>query len=719
MNTVDYLLEHKFSALSEQEKLEIKRLGRHIPDNFSIKQKCKSQNRNFSTSWFEKIPWLTGSVSRKSLYCFPCLLFEASGNAVWSKTGFTDMHHLGERIRSHDKSSSHITCCLKLQMIGRVDIRTQLNDSYRYSIRRHNQTVDTNRHVLSKLIDIIKFCGHFELALRGHDETEASNNPGVFRGLVDLMAELDNELRDHLAKASVFKGTSKTVQNELLDCMHDVYLDYIKEEIGNADFVSIQADETTDVACKCQLVTILRYVVNGEIKERFLGFQEAKIKTAAAITELLKKQIEPYNLAEKLISQTYDGAATMSGRHNGVQAQMRNEYPHAHFVHCYAHQLNLIMQQACQKIRPIKLFFANLSAFPVFFSESPKRTAVLDKVCNRRLPRAGATRWNFQSRTVNSVYENKETLIQCLLMIRDGSYKDSTTGEVHEDLSFEWDNKTIAEAAGLLNWLEDEEFLIFLSFFHRVMPQVDILYGNLQKREISVDEVASTLTKFTEKINHIRGDVDQMIPDEPEAEAGLPRRRAKLSKATVRAACKEACDLMITQATDRFSSVDHLIPFQLVDPRLFRTFSATFPTQHFDAVAEHFPMIALDKLQTELEVLYGSAEFHTAKTSLQLLQCIHENHLTDAFSETFKLLEINATTPLTSSESERCFSTLKRIKTYSRNTMTNDRLNALAMLSIHKELIRSMPDFNDRVITKFAQLKTRRAEFLYKSISTT
>ena len=268
-----------------------------------------------------------------------------------------------------------------------------------------------------------------------------------------------------------------------------------------------------------------------------------------------------------------------------------------------------------------------------------------------------------------------------------------------------WDNKTIAEAAGLLNWLEDEEFVTFLSFFHRVMPQVDILYGNLQKREISVDEVASTLTKFTKKINRIRGDVDQMIPDEPEAEAGPPRRRAKLSKATIRAACKEACDLMITQATDRFSSVDHLIPFQLVDPRLFRTFSVTFPTQHFDAVAERFPMIALDKLRTELEVLYGSAEFYTAKISLQLLQCIHENHLTGAFSETFKLLEIDATTPLTSSESERCFSTLKRIKTYSRNTMTNDRLHALAMLSIHKELIRRLACLTSMIVSLPSLLK--------------
>ncbi len=133
---------------------------------------------------------------------------------------------------------------------------------------------------------------------------------------------------------------------------------------------------------------------------------------------------------------------------------------------------------------------------------------------------------------------------------------------------------------------------------------------------------------------------------------------------------------------------------------------------------EQFPMISQDKLQTELKLLYGQAEFHNAKTSLQLLQCLHENHLTDAFSEAYRLLQSDATTPLTSMESERCVSTLKCIKIFSRNTMTNDRLNALAMLSIHKELIRSIPDFTDRVITYFAQTKTPWADFLYKSVST-
>ena len=71
---------------------------------------------------------------------------------------------------------------------------------------------------MSKIINCIKFCGKFELPLRGHDESTSSKNPGVFRGLLDLLVcENDLNLQTHLNSAAVFKGTSKTIQNELLE----------------------------------------------------------------------------------------------------------------------------------------------------------------------------------------------------------------------------------------------------------------------------------------------------------------------------------------------------------------------------------------------------------------------------------------------------------------------------------------------------------------------
>ena len=56
--------------------------------------------------------------------------------------------------------------------------------------------------------------------------------------------------------------------------------------------------------------------------------------------------------------------------------------------------------------------------------------------------------------------------------------------------------------------------------------------------------------------------------------------------------------------------------------------------------------------------------------------------LKSAFPTLLKLLQIALTIVVTTSECERTFSALKRIKTYLLSTMTNERLSDLAVLSI-------------------------------------
>jgi hypothetical protein len=45
-----------------------------------------------------------------------------------------------------------------------------------------------------------------------------------------------------------------------------------------------------------------------------------------------------------------------------------------------------------------------------------------------------------------------------------------------------------------------------------------------------------------------------------------------------------------------------------------------------------------------------------------------------------------ATLPVTTCSSERSFSSLRRLKTYLRNTIGEDRLNGLALLNIHRDI---------------------------------
>lgn len=94
--------------------------------------------------------------------------------------------------------------------------------------------------------------------MHGHDESKCLENPDVFTGLVDFVASLDAALQENLQTSTVFKGTSKIVQNELLDFL-SVLKECITEEIKSADFVSIQADETMDTST-CQLVLLIHYI---------------------------------------------------------------------------------------------------------------------------------------------------------------------------------------------------------------------------------------------------------------------------------------------------------------------------------------------------------------------------------------------------------------------------------------------------------------------------
>ncbi|KAM4557752.1 zinc finger MYM-type protein 1-like [Odontesthes bonariensis] len=698
MNNVDYLLRVQFSTLSMGEKLEIKRLGAHRPDNLVLLQPGDKTTRTFKTEWFNRKTWLTASASKHALFCFPCLLFgNGTGDSVWTSDGFKDLKHLAERTVKHESSKTHLLCAMKLGLLGKVNVMAQLDGAYQRNIAEQNKKTEENRYVLSRLITCLKLCGKCELGLRGHYESADSVNPGIFKCIFQTMCEGDSRLKRHYDTEPIFKGTSSTIQNELLDCMYEVYRCEVAKQVQATQFVAVQADETTDVSCKSQMVIVLRYMVDNSVTERFLEFIEVKDKTAIGLSTAIKKALEPLRLTEKLIAQTYDGAAVMRGSVGGVQTLMRESYPNAHFVHCYAHQLNLTLQQVCAaRISELKVFFADLAGFATFFSTSPKRTAALAETSTKRIPRPPSTRWNFKSRTVNVVWETREEILECLDNIR------TQPG---------WDKVSISEAYGLTMHLRDRTFLQLLEFFAKVMPEVDVLYSILQKREIDASGVNRAVENFKVNMRDIRASADE-IGNQASEEPGTAKRR----KTNLPAVMKEACDTMIAQVEDRFSKSDHLIAAQLVDCSLFAKFLNSFPEVQLACAIKLWPTALnnMGKLRTELALLYGHTELHTGKSALSLFQALHENNLQEALSETCTLLSIIITTPMTSAESERNFSTLKRIKTFTRNTMGQQRLNALSMLSIENPFVDGLTDFNSKVTETFAHAKNRRASFLFK-----
>ncbi|XP_065645572.1 zinc finger MYM-type protein 1-like [Hydra vulgaris] len=96
-------------------------------------------------------------------------------------------------------------------------------------------------------------------------------------------------------------------------------------------------------------------------------------------------------------------------------------------------------------------------------------------------------------------------------------------------------------------------------------------------------------------------------------------------------------------------------------------------------------------------------------TPLFILNFIKKHCLQKLYSNTWIVLRILLTIPVTVASGERSFSKLKLIKTYLRNTMLQDRLNSLSMLSIEQEIAENL-DFSS-LIRDFADKNARKVTF--------
>jgi len=229
----------------------------------------------------------------------------------------------------------------------------------------------------------------------------------------------------------------------------------------------------------------------------------------------------------------------------GVNVKIKEKYPFAFFIHCYAHQLNLIMIQSISKNKQVRIFFSNLSEIPVFFSHSPQRVSVLDEGVGVRLPRAVQTRWNFNVRTVNTVFEHREDLIICMDKIIEISLQ----------------AKTINQATGIKRLLEDTDFIFWLNIFHKIMSHVDCLYSSVQARKTDPVQVNNSVKLFIGEINKIRENMSSIctsVLNQSDLPHSNKRKTSEDPNITKIIIAIKVCNVLISQAKSRFSFNEHL-----------------------------------------------------------------------------------------------------------------------------------------------------------------
>ena len=80
--------------------------------------------------------------------------------------------------------------------------------------------------------------------------------------------------------------------------------------------------------------------------------------------------------------------------------------------------------------------------------------------------------------------------------------------------------------------------------------------------------------------------------------------------------------------------------------------------------------------------------------------------------ELLKIVKIFATMPTTSAQAERSFSTLRRLKTYLRSTMGQERLSSLTLMSMEREVVNRVLESNmEGMIDTFGRKNGRDSQF--------
>ena len=91
--------------------------------------------------------------------------------------------------------------------------------------------------------------------------------------------------------------------------------------------------------------------------------------------------------------------------------------------------------------------------------------------------------------------------------------------------------------------------------------------------------------------------------------------------------------------------------------------------------------------------------------------CFLLKHADTFYPSVHDALCICLSLPVTTCTIERSFITLRRVKTWLRSTMSDERLSALCMMSVHKERIQKLKtDFVEEVVKRFS-IQDRKIKF--------
>jgi hypothetical protein len=667
----------------------------------------------------------------EGVVCVPCALFASSesSNDRGKRTalGSFVMSPFRNYAKIHDKLKLHLSLHYHIRSQERADLFLKnMQSSDRNSVinqldcARKQQSLENRQRILP-IVKTVIFCGKMGISLRGHKDDGVmdlkralSGREGNLRALLAFRVDSgDKDLKHHLENPTK-RATyiSKTTQNEIIELCGDQILKGIVIKVQKAQFFSIIADETSDSAHQEQLCICVRYISEDNmVTEEFVGFGSVEDLTAASISQEIMVRMKTIGLDLKnCVGQGYDGASAMAGHKGGVQALIRREFPTAVYVHCASHSLNLVLTGG-SKILPLRTMFTTLSDVINFINDSSKRRAMVDT----HLLSLCETRFTERHDAVLRFCQNFKLV------------HDAICGMI---TNAQLDSKTRSRAQSLVSAMENATFVVALASAKKFLSLTSPLSKMLQMVNVDYLEAFKWVREIKKELLQWRNNEDEWSGGDYAVYAEA-ERLAEISGATL---SKPRCpNRQVNRANDDSSSVPttasnyfkRSVWYPFLDS-ISRELDEKFSEDTFTALSifrllqnpevkaadcgKTYAMYGKYFSCTEEELFYEFRLYQSYRTSCSENNCILERlqSTPTRFENVRKCLQIAATIPVTSCTAERAFSAMKILKTRLRSTMTDARLNGLALMYIHKDAD-LVPE---EIVTAFAKLCKRRLDFL-------
>lgn len=685
--------------------------------------------------------WLVYSISKNSVYCFCCKLFELR-NSKHNKfiQGQNDWQHLAMYLDRHEKKSSHLNNYKKwTELTAALKSKTCIDYLQQLAIDKEGKRW---YEVIKRIIFVIQFLATQNLAFRGKSNKLYERNNGNFLKCIEMLEKFDPFILEHtrrVTKDADFKNMPSylgdKIQNEILALLASNIKNHIIDLCQQNKYFSVILDCTPDVSHTEQISVIFRFVhfnsknKKVEVREHFLAFFPILDATGAGLCSFLTDLLKTLNLdISNLRGQGYDNGANMRGKNIGLQKRILNLNPRAFYVPCSNHSLNLIINDAANINHETIGFFTIIQELYKLFSSSTYRWDILTKhVDGLTLKPLSETRWSSRIDAIKPLFKHLPEVYDALFEIYDSSKLDE---------QIKYQAKCLAEKIATLS------FICCVRIWHDILNQVNFVNKILQTSSMNTQRALDALNDLNKFLNDYRSDdsfkeiveSSKLVAKEIDAECVFfskrPLRRRKKTKQFDYEHEDEIIenpeisfkvnfflriiDQSLASLQERFTLLkEHMNSFQFLYMLSTSQNKETLlrSCKQLQQKLTHENQTDIDAEDLCEEILHCLPSISNFKNDIyQIIQYIYENDLTTVYPNFTISLRILLTLPVSVASAERSFSKLKIIKNYLRSTMVQDRLSNLATLSIESDILNEFDIHH--IIRNFSLMKARKVKFI-------